>query len=161
MLRTASSAVPRLIPAPIIGCSLTYKILIYNRLLSIGFEHRCSRPAPSAPGLNGSGAGRFYVRGDGQDDSFGFARNLDGRMEEFGERFNAHNKSWAGPRKIAIRFQGVNAPVADRRHGIPLLGKIYRAILVAGFLGPVAARCDKQNFRFSLHDILQMDTDGR
>src|ERR1700741_95404 len=113
----------------------------------------------SARNLNGRGAGCGRSFGDGEKGGFRLLRDFDVRLEKFRKRFDAGYQPRAGPRKITICLQRVDAPAADGRHGIPLLGKIHRAILVARLLRAIAARCDKENFWRRFDDVLQRDAE--
>src|SRR2546430_9423380 len=128
MLSTASSAVPRLMPAPIIPFSLTYKILIYETLfVNYTIGCRCPMANSEVSRLNGGDAG-MRARGNGQESGFGFRRNFDPGMQEFCKSFNAGDEPRAGARKITIGFERIDTPIADGRHGSPLFGMIERLV---------------------------------
>ena len=73
--------------------------------------------------LDGSGSNGGPVH-DRQNGGFRFGGNGHGRLEYFGEDFDAGDESRAGPRKVTAGFKSVHAAVSNSGNRIPLIGKI-------------------------------------
>src|ERR1700726_1682968 len=79
-------------------------------------------------------------------------------MESFRQNLDAGGQARAGPREIAVRFEGVDAIVANGGYRVPLIRKFHGVIFISGLLGAVAAWGNEYDVGRSLHDILQRDT---
>ena len=128
--------------------------------LSTAPEGRCPKMNVWHAGLNGGGAG-LRACGDWQNCALGLAGNFNRGVEQFGEGFDASNEARAGPRKAAVRFQSVNAPISNSWNGMPGFREGHRLVFVAGLPGVVAARGNEQDFRRGVDDILDCDSKGR
>src|SRR5438874_7842463 len=115
-----------------------------RRALSTGRKDRCPKAkVKGAVGLTGGGAGRACAGGDWQDGGFGLAGNVQGGMEEFGERFDAGGEARARARKVATGLKRIDAAVSNSRNGVPRFREGHGLVLVASLLGAVATRSDQ------------------
>src|SRR5207245_8220529 len=112
-LKPASSAVPSLIPEPIIGCSLTYRILIYQKE-SVNWPEGQMLRWPGKAKLDRSRPGGDPVRGERQDGRFRFGGNRNGRLENLGEDLHAGDKARAVTGKITAGLESVGAVASPR-----------------------------------------------
>src|SRR5579863_617114 len=78
-------------------------------------------------------------------------------MQRLRSNFDARRKSRTGTREVSIRFESVDAIVADGRRRTPLLGKRHVSVFVAGLLGAVTARRNENHVGNRLDDVLQAD----
>src|SRR6266850_1626887 len=125
MLSTASSAVPRLTPARIIGRSITCKILIYKETIVNWTEGQaCKKPGWSRRGLGG-GAPRS-CGGDGKNGRLRLSAHFDGRLEQLGERFDPRDEARPRTGELAGGSQCVYTAMANRRNRAPLFRKSHR-----------------------------------
>src|SRR6266404_9648225 len=145
MLSTASSAVPRLIPAPIIGRSFTCKILIYEEPIVNWTQGQVSKKPRVASARLGGGASRSCA-GDGKNGRLSLSAYCDGRLEQLGKRLDASDQTRARAREVTVGFQRVHPAIANRGNGVPLFRKTHRPVFIASLFGAVPARRDQQDF---------------
>src|SRR5258708_36934569 len=108
---------------------------------------------------SGSGAGGACLGRDEEDSGFGFTADFDGGMKKLCEGFETGDEARTGARKITVGFESVDAVIADRGNGVPLLRKRHRSIFIAGLFGAIAARGNQKDFRSGLDDIFERDAE--
>src|SRR5436305_1949051 len=158
----ASSAVPRLMPEPIIAFPLTYRNLIYmTAIVNCSDVQGCSWDLPEGQKLNGSRAPRGPLRGNPKNRRFGFCRDGDRRIEHLCQNLDARDQPRSRTRKLPARLERIDPVVLHRPNRVPLVGQSERLVFLARLLPRVAAGGNQQEVRFSFDNILQMNPERR